>query len=122
MTGFGIGQSAPRVEDRRFLQGRGTFVDNLAFPGVAHAVFLRSPHGHADIVSVDTTAAREAPGVLLVCTSEEIAVAGLGGITSLFVPPDCEGRTPFTPPHPLLQAERVRFVGDRVAMVVAESP
>lgn len=120
-SGFGIGQSAPRVEDRHLLEGRGTFVDNLAFPNVAHAVLLRSPHGHADIVSVDTTAARQAPGVLLVCTGEELAAEGLGGITSLFVPPDCEGRTPVTPPHPLLQAERVRFVGDRVAMMVAES-
>ncbi len=119
-SGFGIGQPAPRVEDRHLLEGRGTFVDNLDFPGIAHAVLLRSPHGHADIVSVDTAAARQAPGVLLVCTGEELAAEGLGGITSLFVPPDCEGRSPYTPPHPLLQAERVRFVGDRVAMVVAE--
>jgi carbon-monoxide dehydrogenase large subunit len=103
------------------LEGRGTFVDNLEFPAIAHAVLVRSPHGHADIVAVDTAAARQAPGVLVVCVGEELVAEGLGGINCLFVPPECDGRRPFIPPHPLLQTNRVRFVGDRVAMVVAES-
>ncbi len=121
MTEFGIGQSAPRIEDRRLLTGQGSFVDNLDFPNAAHAVIVRSPHGHAEILSVDVAAARRAPGVLAVCTGAELAAEGLGGILCLVPPAECDGRRPFIPPHPLLQTERVRFVGDRGAMVVAES-
>ncbi len=125
-SGCGIGRSLPRLEDRRFLEGRGAFLDNLDFPNSAHAVVLRSPHGHADILDLDTAAARRAPGVLLLATAADLAGEGLGGkdlggIDCLFVAPDCEGRQTFVPPHPLLQGERVRFVGDRVALVVAES-
>jgi len=118
---FSIGQSAPRTEDRRFLTGQGSFVDNLDFPNAAHAVIVRSPHGHADILSIDVAAARRAPGVLLVCIGADIVAEGLGGILCLVEPPECDGRRPFIPPHPLLQTERVRFVGDRLAMVVAET-
>ncbi|MDP6567186.1 MAG: xanthine dehydrogenase family protein molybdopterin-binding subunit [Alphaproteobacteria bacterium] len=121
MTEFGIGQSAPRIEDRRLLTGQGTFVDNLDFAGAARAVIVRSPHGHADILSVEVAAARRAPGVLAVCTGAELAAEGLAGILCLVPPLECDGRRPFLPPHPLLQSERVRFVGDRVAMVVAET-
>ena len=121
MVEFSIGQSAPRTEDRRFLTGQGSFVDNLDFPNAAHAVIVRSPHGHADILSIDVAAARRAPGVLLVCIGADIVAEGLGGILCLVEPPECDGRRPFIPPHPLLQTERVRFVGDRLAMVVAET-
>ncbi|HJP20558.1 MAG TPA: xanthine dehydrogenase family protein molybdopterin-binding subunit [Alphaproteobacteria bacterium] len=121
VSGCGIGRALPRLEDRRFLEGRGAFLDNLDFPTSAHAVMLRSPHGHADILKIDDAAARRAPGVLLVATAADLAAVGLGGIDSLMVPPDCEGRQTFIPPHPLLQGERVRFVGDRIALVVAET-
>jgi carbon-monoxide dehydrogenase large subunit len=120
-SGTGIGRSLPRLEDRRFLLGREGFLDNLEFPAVAHAVLLRSPHGHADILDLDLGAARQSPGVLLVAGGAELATEGLAGIDCLMVPPDCEGRRTFIPAHPLLQTERVRFVGDRVALVVAET-
>ncbi len=121
MSEFAISRSPPRVEDRRLLTGRGSFVDNLDFPGAAHAVIVRSPHGHAEILDVDVTAARLVPGVLLVASGAELAAEGLGGILCLVPPPDCDGRRSFIPPHPLLQTDRVRFVGDRVAIVVAET-
>lgn len=82
---------------------------------------MRSPHAHADISAIDAAAARAAPGVLGVYTGADVAADGLGGILCLFVPPECGGRKPFLPPHALLQEARVMFVGDRVAMVVAES-
>ena len=93
--GTGIGRSLPRLEDRRFLLGRGGFLDNLEFPAVAHAVLLRSPHGHADILDLDLGAARQSPGVLLVAGGAELATEGLAGIDCLMVPPDCEGRRTF---------------------------
>ncbi|MAG96495.1 MAG: xanthine dehydrogenase family protein molybdopterin-binding subunit [Alphaproteobacteria bacterium] len=121
VSGCGIGRALPRLEDRRFLEGRGAFLDNLDFPTSAHAVVLRSPHGHADILEIDDAAARSAPGVLLLATAADLAAEDLGGIDCLMVPPDCEGRQTFIPPHHLLQGERVRFVGDRIALVVAET-
>jgi carbon-monoxide dehydrogenase large subunit len=122
MAQFGIGQPVRRVEDRRFLTGRGNFVDDLTRPRQAHAYMLRSPHAHAAIRGVDPAAALTAPGVLAVWTGDDLARDGLGAIPCLSLPAGRDGSPPITPPHPALARFRVRHVGDTVAMVVAESP
>ena len=80
MGQFGIGQPILRSEDPRLLTGRGRFVADVSRPGEVHAVFLRSPHAHADIAGIDTTAAATAPGVLAVYTGADVAASGLGDI------------------------------------------
>jgi carbon-monoxide dehydrogenase large subunit len=121
MNQFGIGQPVRRVEDRRFLTGRGTYIDDLARPRQAYAYMLRSPHAHARIGAVDTTAAAAAPGVLAVLTGEDVAADGLGPIPCLGGLTNRDGSTPPTPARPAMVHDRVRHVGDTVAMVVAES-
>jgi len=118
MADTGIGASAKRVEDRRFITGAGRFTDDINRPGQAYACFLRSPHAHAKINRLDADAARSAPGVLLVLTGDDWAADGLGGIPCGFVP---GGGPQNTPPRPALVQGKVCFVGDLVAMVVADS-
>ena len=77
---FGLGVSPKRREDARFLIGKGAYLDDLVFPNVAHAIFVRSPHAHAGIVSVDATEARVAPGVLAVLTAADLAADGLNDL------------------------------------------
>src|ERR1700745_4035608 len=91
----GIGQPVRRKEDFRLLTGRGSFADDLALPGLAHAVIVRSPHAHARIVSVDNRAALAAPGVLAVLTGVDSSAPGLGPIPhnpGLSAPPDVQAR------------------------------
>src|SRR5499433_930779 len=76
-TGTGIGQPVRRREDLRLITGRGRFSDDLNLPGQAHAVFVRSPHAHARITALDTTAAGAAPGVVAVLTADEVRQDGL---------------------------------------------
>jgi carbon-monoxide dehydrogenase large subunit len=122
---FGIGQSAQREEDKRFLRGGGRYTDDISLPGQAMAYMLRSPHAHARIRSIDTTAALAAPGVLAVYTGEDIARAGLGGmpcVSARNVPlkrPD--GGPLYHPVRPALVRDKVAYVGDTVAFVVAET-
>ena len=121
MNQFGVGQPVRRVEDRRFLTGHGDYVDDLTLPRQAHAFMLRSPHAHARIREVDTAAAASAPGVLAVLTGEDLAHDGLGPIPCLIPLTNRDGSAALLPPHPAIVRERVRHVGDTVAMVVAES-
>ncbi len=121
MNQFGIGQPIRRVEDRRFLTGRGNYVDDLALPRQAFAVMLRSPHAHAAIRTIDTAAAAAAPGVLAVLTGDDVAHDGLGPIPCLSALINRDGSTPPVPPRPAMVRDRVRHVGDTVAMIVAES-
>ncbi len=111
---FGTGQSTPRVEDARLLTGQGRYTDDMARPGMLYGTTLRSPHAHAEITSIDVSAALAVPGVVAVYTHADIAA--YGPIPCL-VPLSGEVKTPRT----LLAADRVRFVGDGVAFVVAES-
>ena len=111
---FGTGQSTPRVEDARLLPGQGRYTDDMARPGMLYGTTLRSPHAHAAISSIDISAALEVPGVVAVYTHADIA--GYGPIPCL-VPLSGEVKTPRT----LLAGDRVRFVGDGVAFVVAET-
>ncbi|MDI1286433.1 MAG: xanthine dehydrogenase family protein molybdopterin-binding subunit [Reyranella sp.] len=122
MAKFGIGQSVRRLEDPRLLTGGGRYTDDtkLSAPA-ARAYVLRSPHAHADIRSIDTTAARKAPGVLLVFTGEDVTKADFGDVPCL-VPLDNRDGTPRADTsRPMLAKGRVRHVGDPVALVVAET-
>ncbi|HEU0217042.1 MAG TPA: xanthine dehydrogenase family protein molybdopterin-binding subunit [Stellaceae bacterium] len=116
-----IGDAPKRREDLRFVTGRGCYLDDLVFERLAHAVVLRSPHAHALIRGVDTGAARGAPGVLAVLTAAEAAADGLSALR-----PGAETNTvtgePFAfEPQPLLAADKVRHVGEAVALIVAET-
>lgn len=116
-----IGDSPRRVEDHKFLTGRGQYVDDLDFPSLAHGVPLLSPHAHARIVSIDVQRALQAPGVLCVLTGQDAIDDGLGGFPPLFMPEDMGGPKGYRTSRPVLVADRVRHVGDRVAFVVAET-
>jgi carbon-monoxide dehydrogenase large subunit len=122
MTRFGIGQPVRRVEDQRFLTGRSRYVDDIQLPHMLHGAVLMSPHAHARIRAINTQAARETPGVALVLTGEDFKREGLGGIPPLFMPEDMGGPKGYRTFRPLLEATKVRYVGDRVAFVVAQTP
>ena len=121
MKQFGIGQPVRRVEDRRFITGSGTYLDDINRPRQAWAFMLRSPHAHARVRAVDTTAAASAAGVLAVYTGEDLARDGLGTIPCLSAVTNRDQSPSVLPPHPVITSDRVRHVGDTVAMVVAES-
>lgn len=111
---IGVGQSVERVEDRRLLTGRGRYTDDVQLPGMLHGVTLRSPHGHAEIRSIDTSAARAMPGVRAIYTAADLEAYGE-------IPCVVPLSGPVRTPRRLLAADRVRFVGDGVAFVVAET-
>ncbi|WP_376090881.1 xanthine dehydrogenase family protein molybdopterin-binding subunit [Roseomonas sp. CCTCC AB2023176] len=120
MNKFGIGQPVRRREDPRLLTGRGRYTDDFDPPGCAQAVILRSPHAHARILSIKTDAARAAPGALAVLTGQDADADGIGPIGATLV---VKGRDApmFNPPRKILQTDVVRYVGDPVALVVAET-
>jgi aerobic carbon-monoxide dehydrogenase large subunit len=122
MNRFGIGQPVRRVEDQRFLTGRSRYVDDIQLPHMLHGAVVMSPHAHARIRSINTQAARETPGVVLVLTGEDFKREGLGGIPPLFMPEDMGGPKGYRTFRPLLEPDKVRYVGDRVAFVVAQTP
>jgi carbon-monoxide dehydrogenase large subunit len=119
MAQFGIGQSVKRFEDARLLRGGGRFQDDVSLRGQAHAVIVRSIHAHARIRAIDTAEARRAPGVLAVFTGDDVAELGTMKMTLKRKRPD--GSPMFAPSHRGLTRERVRYVGDPIAMVVAET-
>src|SRR5437870_1919735 len=121
MKQFGIGQPVRRVEDRRFITGSGRYLDDIQRPRQAYVFMLRSPHAHARIRAIDTSGAASAPGVLAVFTGEDLARDGLGTIPCLSAVTNRDGSPSVLPPHPAIARDRVRHVGDTVAMVVAES-
>jgi aerobic carbon-monoxide dehydrogenase large subunit len=118
---FGIGQAVRRKEDVRFITGTGRYTDDVALPRQVHAFFLRSPHAHAQILGIDTEAAKAAPGVLAVYTEAEVSAAGLGTIQCTVALKNHDGTDYVSPERPLLALGRVRCIGEPVAMVVAES-
>ncbi len=121
MNRFGIGQSVQRVEDKRFLTGSGCYVDDIDLAHQAWGAVLTSPLPHARIRSISTAAARAAPGVLCVLTGADIQAEGLGGIGPLFMPEDMGGPKGYRTFRTLLSHDKVRYVGDYVAFVVAET-
>ena len=116
-----IGNSPKRREDLRFVTGRGAYLDDLRFDGLARAVVLRSPHAHASVRSIDVAAAAQAPGVLAVLTAADAEADGLKPLRP-YVETNVQTGEPFAfAAQPLLAADRVRFVGEPVALVVAET-
>ncbi len=102
-----IGQSPGRREDDRFLTGTGCFLDDLAFEGLAHGVVLRSPHAHAEILRLDTTAAAALPGVLAVITGAEWRAEGLGDMPTRTAAKNSDGSPVPVPPQPILAQGQV---------------
>ncbi len=122
MTSVRIGQAISRIEDRRLLSGHGRYTDDVIYPDLAYAVVVRSVHAHADISSIDVAEARGMPGVLRVLTAEDVEEAGLDPLPVAKSPrtrPD--GRPMYRPDYPVLCRDRVRYLGDPVAVVIAET-
>src|SRR4030095_7952368 len=120
MGEFAIGQSVSRFEDPRLLKGGGRYVGDMVLPGMVFGCVLRSPHAHARIRSIDRGKAKAAPGVLAVLTGADWQASGWGDLP---VPGGLKRRdgTSFRPPYPALGKDRVRWAGDYVAFVVAET-
>ena len=121
MGEFAIGQGVSRFEDPRLVRGDGRYTDDIKLPGLAHGVVLRSPHAHAKIKSIDTAAAKSAPGVLAVLTSADIKAAGYGDLPVPGGLKRRDGSPMYRPRYPILVEDRVRWIGDSVAFVVAET-
>ena len=117
---FGIGQPVRRKEDVRFVTGRGRYTDDMVLENQAYAYFVRSPHAHAQIRSIDAGAAKEAPGVFGVLTHADIA--GSGTMPNAGRVKNRDGSPGASTPKELLPADKVRFGGEAVAMIVAQSP
>jgi carbon-monoxide dehydrogenase large subunit len=118
---FGAGKPVKRLEDQRLLTGKGQFIDDKPEDGALWLYMLRSPHAHARIVSIDTTAAREMPGVQAVYTGADLVADDVGTLPTLLAFPRSDGSPMTVPPRRLLAHELVRFVGEAVAAVVAKS-
>ena len=117
-----IGQSIKRKEDYRFLTGEGSYTDDIVLPRQTHACFVRSPHAHAKIRGINKDKALKAPGVIAIYTGEDIAASKMGGLPCGWLITDVNGQPMKEPPHPVLAQGKVRYVGDHVAVVIAESP
>jgi carbon-monoxide dehydrogenase large subunit len=119
---FGISQSVPRVEDPRLLRGGGRYVDDVTLPGMVPSYVLRSPHAHARLGAIDTTKAAALPGVLAILTAADYAADGYGPLP---VPPasprNARNAKAVFPPRPPLAQGKVRYVGDPIVFIVAET-
>src|SRR5204863_4623601 len=118
---FGIGQPVPRTEDPRLVRGEGRYTDDIDLPGQAYAVIVRSRHAHGVIKSIDTSAARGMPGVLGVYIGADLTTAGYGTLKCGIPFNNRDGSPMRKPPRPALPTDKVRFVGDPIAFVVAET-
>ncbi len=119
---YAVGQPVPRKEDPTLLRGEGHYSDDMNLPGQAHAVMVRSGYAHGVIRSIDTTAAKAMPGVLAVLTGADLIAAGLGAMPSGMAFKMRDGSNMPKPVQPILTTDKVRFVGDPYAVVVAETP
>ena len=117
-----MGQPVRRAEDVRLVTGQGVYTDDFNLEGQAFGCFLRSPHAHAKILSLDTTAAKSAPGIIAVYTGKDIDAAGdVNDVPCNANIKDLQGNPMYHPRRRPLESERVRFVGDLIAIVVAET-
>jgi len=117
----GLGAPVLRVEDERMLTGKGRYVDDMSIPGTCHAFVVRSPHAHARLLNIDTAKADAAPGVLLILTGEDITKEQLGDLTCMSFPKLPPDSPSFCPTQPILARDKVLFVGEGIALVVAET-
>ncbi|MEQ8706717.1 MAG: xanthine dehydrogenase family protein molybdopterin-binding subunit [Phaeodactylibacter sp.] len=120
MTNY-IGKAVKRVEDKRFLTGKGRYTDDIVLPGMLYAYIVRSPYAHAKINNLDTSRAEKMDGVVKIYTGKDIAESGINGIPTGWQVNFKNGDTMKEPPHPLLVADKARYMGDGVAVVIAES-
>jgi carbon-monoxide dehydrogenase large subunit len=116
-----IGESFLRKEDYRFLTGAGQYTDDIDLANMSHAVFVRSPHAHAKIKNIDKKAALAAPGVIGILDGQDVVDAKINGLPCGWLITDTDGQPMKEPPHPILAHDKVRYVGDHVVMVVAET-
>ena len=116
-----IGESLRRKEDYRFLTGAGQYTDDIVLANMAQCFFVRSPHAHAKIRSIDKSAALAAPGVIGILDGQDVAADKINGLPCGWLITSTNGEPMKEPPHPILAFEKVRYVGDHVAMVVAET-
>jgi carbon-monoxide dehydrogenase large subunit len=121
MGQFGIGQAVRRTEDQRFVRGRGQYTDDISLPRQSYAAFVRSPHAHAQIRRVDTAAAAALPGVLGVYSGADLKAAGMGPIDCGTPVKNIDGSTEKVVPWYPLAVDRVKHVGDPVAVAVGET-
>jgi carbon-monoxide dehydrogenase large subunit len=121
MAKFGIGQPVRRVEDQRLLTGKGRYTDDISLAGEVFLAVVRSPHPHARIRRIDTSAAKAAPGVLAVVTGADMAAVGDNAIPCFIPIENRDGSQAPMPKHPILATDKARYVGDNVAFVVAET-
>lgn len=117
----GIGARVARKEDRRFITGAGRYVDDMVVPGMKHAVFVRSPYAHAEIKKIDVSKAKAMPGVIGVLTGKELKADGIGNLICGWMIHSKDGSPMKMGAWSPLAVDRVRYVGDAVAVVVAET-
>ncbi len=118
---FGSGQAVRRLEDEQLLKGAGVYTDDVSLPGQTRLCFVRSPYPHARIVSIDTSAAKAMPGVHLVVTGAELKAQGVKPMARPVNFKRADGSPPASPDRHILAAERVRFVGEALVAVVADT-
>jgi carbon-monoxide dehydrogenase large subunit len=121
MTATGIGASVRRKEDIRFITGKGQYTDDVVRPGETRAVFVRSPHAHAKIKSIDTKAAEKMPGVVAVLTGAQLATDKIGNLICGWMIHSKDGSPMKMALHPALASSKVNHVGDAVAVIIAET-
>src|SRR5436190_22222210 len=121
MADGSIGTPVRRREDYRFLTGQGTYTDDINRPGQLYAYILRSPHANARLNRIDTSGATSSPGVVAVFTGQDMAKDGIGGLPCGWLINSKDGSPMKEPAHPVLAIDRVRHVGDPVAVVIAET-
>jgi aerobic carbon-monoxide dehydrogenase large subunit len=120
-NGTGIGARVKRKEDQRFITGKGNYTDDINLPKQTYAHFVRSPHAHAAITKVDTAKAKKMPGVVGVFTGDDVAADKIGGLICGWMIHSKDGSPMKAGPHPILAQGKVRYVGDHVAVVIAET-
>src|SRR5277367_3467769 len=121
MSATGIGAAVRRKEDQRFITGKGHYTDDISRPGQAYAYFIRSPHAHATVKSIDAKAASAMPGVCGVLTGKELAADKIGNLICGWMIHSKDGSPMKMAPHPALAQDKACHVGDAVAVVVAET-
>ena len=121
MSATGIGAAVRRKEDHRFITGKGHYTDDINRPGQAYAYFVRSPHAHATIKLIETKAASHMPGVAAIFTGADLAAAKISGHICGWTVTGSDGKPMKAAPGPALAHEKVRYVGDEVAVVIADT-
>ena len=121
MSATGIGASVRRVEDIRYITGQGHYTDDINRHGQTHAYFLRSPHAHAEVRSIDHKAAGKMPGVRGIFTGADLAADKIGGLICGWMIHNKDGSPMRAGAHPALAQGKVRYVGDHVAVIIADT-